>query len=83
MMSPYIIKYLIDLTAVLLLSLGIKGLSKVRTARQANRLAGIAIALAIFGLFLDSYLSSNLSIKSLVWIISGATIGGLLGLLTA
>ncbi len=83
MLNPEIIKYLIDLTAVLLLSLGIKGLSKVRTARQANKLAGIAIALAVVGLFIDSYLSSDISIKSLIWIISGATIGGFLGILTA
>ena len=37
------IKFAIDLLAVLLLALGIKGLSKVRSAREANRLAAIAM----------------------------------------
>ena len=36
---PDIIKFVIDLLAVLLLALGIKGLSKVRSAREANILA--------------------------------------------
>ena len=40
------VKFAIDLLAVLLLALGIKGLSKVRSAREANRLAGIAMMLA-------------------------------------
>ena len=42
-----IVKYAIDLIAVLLLALGIKGLSKVRSAREANRLAAIAMSLAV------------------------------------
>ena len=46
------IKFAIDLLAVLLLALGIKGLSKVRSAREANRLAAIAMMLAAFGLSL-------------------------------
>ena len=46
------IKFAIDLLAVLLLALGIKGLSKVRSAREANRLAAIAMALAVFGVLL-------------------------------
>ena len=48
------IKFAIDLLAVLLLALGIKGLSKVRSAREANRLAGIAMMLAAFGVLLNS-----------------------------
>ena len=44
MPTPEIFKYAIDLVAVLLLALGIKGLSKVRSAREANRLAAVAMA---------------------------------------
>ncbi len=46
------IKFAIDLLAVLLLALGIKGLSKVRSAREANRLAAIAMLLAAFGVLM-------------------------------
>ena len=44
-----ILKFVLDLIAVLLLALGIKGLSKVRTARDANRLAAFAIGIAVIG----------------------------------
>ena len=37
-----LLKYAIELIAVLLLALGIKGLSKVRSARGANQLAAVA-----------------------------------------
>ena len=40
----------IDLVAVLLLALGLKGLAKVRTARSANGLAALAMGLAVAGL---------------------------------
>ena len=44
MSSAVIVKFVIDLVAVLLLALGIKGLSKVRSARAANQLAAVAMA---------------------------------------
>ena len=47
---PDIIKFVIDLLAVLLLALGIKGLSKVRSAREANILAAFAMLLSVLGL---------------------------------
>ena len=47
MSSAVVVKYAIDLVAVLLLAIGIKGLSKVRSAREANRLAAVAMALAV------------------------------------
>ena len=47
---PVIIKFVIDLLAVLLLALGIKGLSKVKSARDANRLAAFAMSLSVVGL---------------------------------
>ncbi len=78
-----LIKYAIDLIAVLLLSLGIKGLSKVRTAREANRLASIAIGLSIIGVFTISFANKEISNSSLVWISIGAAIGGLFGIITA
>jgi NAD(P) transhydrogenase subunit beta len=77
------IKFAIDLLAVLLLALGIKGLSKVRSAREANRLAAIAMLLAAFGVLMNSQGTIGISINSWVWIISGTLIGGLLGAITA
>ena len=77
------IKFAIDLLAVLLLALGIKGLSKVRSAREANRLAAIAMMLAAFGVLLNSQGTIGISVNSWIWIICGTLIGGLLGALTA
>jgi len=77
------IKFAIDLLAVLLLALGIKGLSKVRSAREANRLAAIAMILAVFGVLLNSQGTIGISIRAWVWIICGTLIGGLLGAITA
>ena len=51
-MTDYL-KYAIDLVAVLLLALGIKGLSKVRSARGANQLAAVAMGLAVIGLLVN------------------------------
>ena len=45
-MTDYL-KYAIDLVAVLLLALGIKGLSKVRSARGANQLAAVAMGFCL------------------------------------
>jgi len=77
------IKFAIDLLAVLLLALGIKGLSKVRSAREANRLAAIAMILAAFGVLLHSQGTIGISINSWIWIICGTLIGGFLGAVTA
>ncbi len=79
----YIIKFAIDLIAVLLLALGLKGLSKVRSARQANRLAAIAMGLAVAGVLINYLSTSGISIAAWTWIVLGTAIGGLLGLLTA
>jgi len=77
------IKFAIDLLAVLLLALGIKGLSKVRSAREANRLAAIAMILAAFGVLLHSRGTIGISRESWIWIICGTLVGGLLGAVTA
>ncbi|KGG15558.1 MULTISPECIES: NAD(P)(+) transhydrogenase (Re/Si-specific) subunit beta [unclassified Prochlorococcus] len=78
-----VLKFSIDLLAVLLLALGIKGLSKVRSARDANRLAAVAMMLAVIGVLVDSYGSSSISIGAWIWIIFGSVVGGLLGMVTA
>ena len=80
---PDIIKFVIDLLAVLLLALGIKGLSKVRSAREANILAAFAMLLSVVGL-LSYYLgTSGIAPQSWVWIITGSLVGSLLGTLLA
>jgi NAD(P) transhydrogenase subunit beta len=69
----------IDLVAVLLLGLGIKGLSKVRSARGANQLAAVAMALAVLGLLIDIRPDP----VAWLWIAAGSAAGGLAGLITA
>ena len=79
-----IIKFLIDLLAVLLLALGIKGLSKVRSAREANFLAAFAMFLSVVGLLLSNYLGeSGIPDQSWMWIILGTSVGSLFGALLA
>ncbi|MCP9888651.1 NAD(P)(+) transhydrogenase (Re/Si-specific) subunit beta [Cyanobium sp. ATX 6A2] len=74
-----VLPYAVDLVAVLLLALGIKGLAKVRSARSANGLAALALGLAVLGLLFE------LQPPLLAWlgIAVGAAAGGLAGLLTA
>ena len=69
--------------AILLLALGIKGLSKVRSAREANRLAAIAMILAVVAVLVDFLGSSGISFYAWTWIIVGGLVGGLLGMVTA
>ena len=83
MTLPEIIQFVIDLIAVLLLALGIKGLSKVKSARDANRLAAFAMSLSVVGL-LSYYLgTSGIAIQSWIWIIIGSIIGSLFGAILA
>ena len=83
MISLPFFKYFIDLLAVLLLALGIKRLSKVRSARGANRLAAIAMGLSVIGILLEHSFQNGIQLSSWIWIIFGSTLGGLLGLITA
>ena len=69
----------LDLLAVALLALGIKGLSKIRSARAANQLAASAMALAVVGLLVNAQPTP----LAWVWIAGGAAVGGALGALTA
>ncbi len=78
-----ILKYTIDLVAVLLLALGIKGLSKVRSAREANRLAAIAMLLAVVGVLFNYLGGTGISLSAWIWIFIGTIIGGSLGMITA
>ena len=71
--------YSIDLLAVLLLALGLKGLSTVRSARSANGLAALAMGLAVVGLLLQVQPDPI----AWLWIGIGSAAGGLLGLITA
>ena len=78
MTFPYIIEFLFDLLAVLLLALGIKGLSKVRSAREANFLAAFAMFLSVIGLLLSNYLGdSGIPDQSWIWIVVGSLVGSL------
>ena len=67
----------LDLGAVLLLALGLKGLSKVRTARTANGLAAVALVLAVLGLLLEQGLTGW------SWMLLGLAAGGGAGALVA
>jgi H+-translocating NAD(P) transhydrogenase subunit beta len=69
----------IDLAAVLLLALGIKGLSKVSSARGANALAALAMGLAVVGLLIEIRPDPI----AWLWIAAGSAAGGLAGLVTA
>jgi NAD(P) transhydrogenase subunit beta len=79
MTTTSVLSYAIDLVAVLLLALGLKGLSKVRSARAANGLAALAMGLAVVGLLLQQQLSP----QAWLWIAAGSAFGGLAGLLMA
>ncbi|KZR88152.1 NAD(P)(+) transhydrogenase (Re/Si-specific) subunit beta [Synechococcus sp. MIT S9508] len=77
------LNYAIDLVAVLLLALGIKGLSKVRSARSANQLAAVAMALAVIGLLISYLGTPSFDGQAWTWIIVGTLVGGVLGAITA
>ncbi|MCX5944743.1 MAG: NAD(P)(+) transhydrogenase (Re/Si-specific) subunit beta [Cyanobacteria bacterium] len=68
---------LLDLTAVLLLALGLRGLAKLRTARTANGLAALAIGLAVVGLLL------NQGLAGWPWMLGGLALGGGIGVVLA
>jgi NAD(P) transhydrogenase subunit beta len=69
----------LDLVAVLLLALGLKGLSRVRSARDANALAALAMGLAVVGLLIELRPDA----VAWLWIAVGSAVGGLAGTLTA
>ena len=83
MTASLILKYAIELVAVLLLALGIKGLSKVRSARGANQLAAVAMALAVLGLLINYAGDGGITASAWIWILIGTAAGGVLGAITA
>ena len=82
-MNITLIQSLINLLSVLLLALGIKGLSKVRSAREANRLAAFAMFLSVVGLLFYYLGTSGITQQSWLWIIVGSLIGSLFGAIIA
>ena len=72
-MTDYL-KYAIDLVAVLLLALGIKGLSKVRSARGANQLAAVAMGLAVVGLLVNYVGVPTFDTQAWAWIVGGLSL---------
>ena len=78
-----LLKYAIELVAVLLLALGIKGLSKVRSARGANQIAAVAMALAVVGLLVNYLGTSGIDASAWIWILLGTLVGGSLGAVIA
>ncbi|MDA7986421.1 MAG: NAD(P)(+) transhydrogenase (Re/Si-specific) subunit beta [Synechococcus sp. H1_metabat_bins_2.tsv.006] len=83
MTAAVVIKYAIELVAVLLLALGIKGLSKVRSARAANQIAAVALALAVLGVLINFLSTSGIDSSAWLWIIGGTLVGGVLGAITS
>ena len=79
MISTGLLQGGLDLLAVALLALGIKGLSKIRSARAANQLAASAMVLAVVGLLINAQPAA----VTWLWIAGGAAVGGGLGALTA
>lgn len=77
--SSRIVTDTIDLVAVLLLALGIKGLSKVSSARSANGLAALAMGLAVIGLLIQIHPGP----AAWIWILLGTALGTVAGILTA
>ncbi len=63
----------LDLAAALLLAFGLKRLGRVSTARAANRLAALAMALAVAGLLLHQ------GLLGWPWILGGTLVGSGLG----
>ena len=71
-----IIPLLYLLSAVLFI-LGLKGLTRVRSARRGNALASLAMLIAIVATLLD------LGLVDYRWIIVGLVVGGLIGMIAA
>ena len=68
---------LIYLVSATLFMFGLKRLAKVRTARNGNRLAAVAMLLAVVGTLLE------MGVVDYRWILVGSVIGGLIGAVAA
>ena len=76
MMQSLIVPVLYLVSAVMFI-FGLKGLTRVRTARRGNALASFAMLLAIVTTLLD------LGLVDYRWIITGLVVGGLIGAVAA
>ncbi len=87
MSSPTVIVYqLIYLLSAVLFILGLKRMTRVRTAQSGNQLAGVAMLLAVVGALMEYGIAlpnRPADIVSYQWIIVGALIGGLIGAVAA
>lgn len=73
--------YLYLISAVIFI-VGLKRLSRVRTARGGNRLAAIAMFLAVIGTLLELKYHQNVDID-FRWIAGGVIVGGVIGAVAA
>jgi NAD(P) transhydrogenase subunit beta len=76
LMQSFIVPVLYLVSAVMFI-LGLKGLTRVRTARRGNALASFAMLIAIVTTLLD------LGMVDYRWIITGLVVGGLIGAIAA
>ena len=65
------------LLSSVLFIVGLKGLTRVRTARRGNAISSLAMAIAVIATVLD------LGLVSYQWIIVGVLVGGVIGLVAA
>ncbi len=68
---------LIYLVSATLFMFGLKRLAKVRTARNGNRMAAVAMLLAVAGTLLE------MGVVDYTWILVGTIVGGLIGVIVA
>ena len=76
LLQSFIVPVLYLLSAVLFI-LGLKGLTRVRTARRGNAIASLAMLIAIVTTLLD------MGLVDYRWIITGLIVGGLIGAIAA
>jgi NAD(P) transhydrogenase subunit beta len=76
-MTAEVVTKLIYLLSAVLFILGLKRMTRVRTARGGNLLAGVAMLLAVVGALIEY------EIMGIHWVLIGAAAGGLLGAVIA
>lgn len=74
-MSDSVVQYLYLISAVLFI-FGLKGLTKVKSARRGNQISAMAMLLAVIATFIEM---NGAGAVSLQWIIAGLVIGGGIG----
>lgn len=79
-MTSNIVHFVYLLSAVLFI-FGLKKLTKVKTARRGNQIAGAAMALAIVGTLMELHLPVDGAVGAIDyrWIVGGVIVGGVIG----